>query len=165
MKTAICRIQLSHMECGSRAAAFLVSDLFFRPLQREACRFDPIPRTFNHTRRFRVRSKSGAFEREAPFEIRFRKVGRAYPRAVGTTATANQGGIVAHKRRTPKVSKTRTHLVRKERFSSIGHPRDDGSRVRSPHLPDASPERFSRHRCSLFNLRFSNPPTVHSPNT
>ncbi len=37
------------MECGSRAAAFLVSDLFFQPLQREACRFDPMPRTFNHT--------------------------------------------------------------------------------------------------------------------
>ncbi len=35
------------MECGSRAAAFLVSDLFFQPLQREACRFDPMPRTLN----------------------------------------------------------------------------------------------------------------------
>ncbi len=35
------------MECGSRAAAFLISDLFFQPRQREACRFDPMPRTFN----------------------------------------------------------------------------------------------------------------------
>ncbi len=49
LQTAKCKIQLSHMECGSRAAAFLVSDLFFQPLQREACRFDPIPHTFNHT--------------------------------------------------------------------------------------------------------------------
>ncbi len=49
MKTAKCKNQLSHMECGSRAAAFLVSDLFFQPIQREACRFDPMPRTFNHT--------------------------------------------------------------------------------------------------------------------
>ncbi len=49
MKTAKCKIQLSHMECGSRAAAFLVSDLFFQPLQREACRFDPMSRTFDHT--------------------------------------------------------------------------------------------------------------------
>ncbi len=37
------------MECESRAAAFLVSDLFFQPIQREACRFDPMPRTLNHT--------------------------------------------------------------------------------------------------------------------
>ncbi len=49
------------MECGSRAAAFLVSDLFSQPLQREACRFDPMPRTLNHTRQLKSQRTTVAF--------------------------------------------------------------------------------------------------------
>ncbi len=70
------------MECGSRAAAFLVSDLFFQPLQREACRFDPMPRTFYSTRGL------GAFVRE------FSSLAGRRPVTVWMRAMASRPNIV-----------------------------------------------------------------------